>query len=70
MRDGMTDVKKLRKEIDKINPGIKLALSGNITLKNVQDFAVSGVEILITSWPYHGEPANIGVNILPIYDNF
>jgi molybdenum transport protein len=64
------DIKKLSKEILKINPAIKLAAAGNITPVNVQDYAVSGADILVTSWPYYGEPADMTVSIQPIYDNY
>jgi molybdenum transport protein len=64
----VSDIKRLKKEVTKINPAIKLAAAGNITLKNVQDYANSGADILVTSWPYYGEPADMTVNILPIYD--
>jgi molybdenum transport protein len=63
-----TEIKKLRKDIIRINPAIKLAAAGNITPKNVQDYATSGADILVTSWPYYGEPADMTVNILPIFD--
>jgi molybdenum transport protein len=62
------DIKKFRKEINKLNPAIKLAAAGNITLKNVQDYATSGADILVTSWPYYGEPADMTVSIQPIFD--
>jgi len=62
------DIKRLKKEIIKTNPAIRLAAAGNITLKNVQDYANSGADILVTSWPYYGEPADMTVNIQPIYD--
>jgi molybdenum transport protein len=64
------DIKKLSKEILKINPAIKLAAAGNITPVNVQDYAVSGADILVTSWPYYGEPAELTVSIQPIYDHY
>jgi molybdenum transport protein len=64
------DIKIIRKDIDKINPGIKLAAAGEIILNNVQEYALSGADILVTSWPYHGEPADMSVQILPIYDLF
>jgi len=62
------DIKKLRKDLDRINPEIRLAAAGDITLKNVQDFAVSGADILITSWPYYGEPSEMAISIQPIYE--
>jgi molybdenum transport protein len=61
------EIKKLRKQLSG-NHTVKIAAAGNITLKNVHDFAGSGADILITSWPYYGEPANMAVNILPIFD--
>ncbi len=64
------DIKKLKKETDKINPAIQLAAAGNITIKNVHEFAVSGADILVTSWPYYGEPADMKVTIQPIYDQY
>ena len=64
------DIKKLSKEILKINPAIKLAAAGNITPVNVRDYAVSGADILVTSWPYYGEPAELTVSIQPIYDHY
>jgi molybdenum transport protein len=64
----VSDIKRLKKEVIKINPDIKLAAAGNITLKNVRDYANSSADILVTSWPYSGEPADMTVNIQPIYD--
>jgi molybdenum transport protein len=64
------DIKKLKKEISKVNPVVKLAAARNIVLKNVQDYANSGADMLVTSWPYYGEPADMTVNILPIYDHY
>jgi|WetSurSiteA1Bulk_404760.scaffolds.fasta_scaffold00550_7 molybdenum transport protein len=62
------DIKHLRKEISKTNPKTLLAAAGDIVLNNVQDFALSGADILVTTWPYYGEPADMGVTIQPIFD--
>ena len=62
------DIKKLRKEISKGNAVIKLAAAGDIVLKNVQEYARSGADILVTSWPYYGEPADMSITIQPIFD--
>jgi molybdenum transport protein len=62
------DIKKLRKEVTKINAAIKLAAAGDITIRNVQEYANSGADVLVTSWPYYGEPADMTVRIQPIYD--
>ncbi len=62
------DIRKLRKEIMKSAPVTKLAAAGNITYKNVSDYAQSGADILVTSWPYYGEPADMAISIQPIFD--
>ncbi len=45
-------------------PSIKLAVAGGITLDNVQEYASTGVDLLVTSFPYFGQPADIGVKML------
>jgi molybdenum transport protein len=62
------DIRKIRKAILKSGSGIKLAAAGNITFKNVSDYARSGADILVTSWPYYGEPADMTISIQPIFD--
>lgn len=62
------DIKKLSKEIIKGNAVVKLAAAGDIVLKNVQEYARSGADILVTSWPYYGEPADMSITIQPIFD--
>lgn len=62
------DIRKVKKEISRLKSPVKLAAGGNITLKNVEDYAVSGADILITSWPYYGEPANMTISVQPIFD--
>jgi molybdenum transport protein len=62
------EIKKIKKEKDKLNVQVKLAAAGNITLKNVEEYAVSGADILVTSWPYYGEPADMTVSVQPIFD--
>lgn len=44
-------------------PVIKLAVAGGVTLDNVQDYAKTGVDLLVTSAPYFGKPADIGVKM-------
>jgi len=64
----LAEIKKVKKEVHQLNPAVKIAAAGNITLKTIQDYAVSGADMLITSWPYYGEPAEMSLNIRPIYD--
>ncbi len=47
-------------------PNIKLAAAGGITLDNVRDYASTGVDLLVTSYPYFGQPADIGVKMLDV----
>lgn len=61
-------IKELKKEITKINTGIKLAVSGGITGSNVSDYAKSGADMLISSWPYYADPSDLSVTITPIFD--
>ena len=62
------EIRYLKKEIKKINANIKLAVSGGITVDNVKDYARSGADILIASWPYYANPADMSVTINPIFD--
>lgn len=64
----INQIKAVKKELVKLKSVSKLALCGNITPENIEDYAVSGADMLITSWPYHGEPATLHVNVVPIFD--
>jgi molybdenum transport protein len=64
------DIAKLKKEIRKSGNRTLIAAAGEIVPENVQNFALSGADFLITSWPYHGEPASLSVTVQPIYDMF
>ncbi|MBN2812424.1 MAG: ModD protein [Bacteroidales bacterium] len=64
----ITDIKKLSRELSKAGRKVKLAAAGNISIKNIQDYAASGADIIVTSWPYNGEPADMKISIQPIYD--
>lgn len=62
------DLKKLVKEIREINPKIILKAAGNIDEENIIEYAETGVDMLVTSCPYYGKPADLHVNIEPVYD--
>jgi molybdenum transport protein len=62
------EVAPVKKEINKINEKIRVAVSGGITIYNVEEYAKSGADIIITSWPYYADPATLSVTISPIYD--
>jgi molybdenum transport protein len=64
----VTKIKELKKEINKLNPNIKLAVSGGVTGSNVTEYAKSGADMLISSWPYYADPSDLSVTITPIFD--
>ena len=64
----VSQIKELKKEIKKINPRIRLAVSGGITGSNVTEYAKSGADMLISSWPYYADPSVLSVIITPIFD--
>ncbi len=41
----------------------KIAVAGGIHADNAADFAATGVEVLVTSWPYYAKPADVQVVI-------
>ncbi|MGE4531421.1 MAG: ModD protein [Acidithiobacillus sp.] len=49
-----------------VAPEVTLFAAGGITHANVQDYAATGMDALVTSAVYHAVPANIGVEIRPI----
>ncbi|NJK85613.1 MAG: ModD protein [Bacteroidales bacterium] len=59
----------LKKEIQHVNPLVKIVVSGNINLENIRNYATSGADILVTSWPYFAEPSNIHITIAPLLDS-
>ncbi len=67
-RFDVKDISNLKAEINKINKNIRLAVSGGITIDNVREYARSGADIIIASWPYYADPSALSVTISPIYD--
>lgn len=49
--------------IRQLAPGVLLAAAGGITPQTVADYAATGVDILVTTAPYFGKPADIGVSM-------
>ncbi|MBN1952945.1 MAG: ModD protein [Bacteroidales bacterium] len=62
------ELKKLVPKIRKINPSLRIAATGSISASNIQEFADTGVDIIVTSFPYYGRPADFQVNIEPVFD--
>jgi molybdenum transport protein len=67
-RMGFREIKEIKKEARKLNPSVKIAVTGNINDQNIEEYAKSGADILVTSWPYYGEPSDLMVTVVPIFD--
>ncbi|NTU85529.1 MAG: ModD protein [Chloroflexales bacterium] len=44
-------------------PALTLVAAGGLTATNIAAYAATGVDVLATTWPYSGPPADIGVSI-------
>jgi molybdenum transport protein len=44
----------------------RLAAAGGITRENVKEYAALGVDLLVTSSPYSGKPADITARMIPL----
>ncbi len=56
-------LKELAQNLKQRYPDIKLAAAGGITLNNVQEYAATGVDLLVTSSLYFGKPADIAAKM-------
>jgi molybdenum transport protein len=56
-------LKELAQNLKQRYPHVKLAAAGGITLNNVQEYAATGVDILVTSSLYFGKPADIAAKM-------
>jgi molybdenum transport protein len=65
---GASDLSKLVVELKKINPKLFISASGNINEENIGSYAETGIDMIITSYPYYGKPADLQVNIEPVFD--
>jgi len=59
---------KLVPDLKKVNPKLLVSASGNINEENIGSYAETGIDLIITSYPYYGRPADIHVNIEPVFD--
>lgn len=63
------DCESLKKAVNSIKPAyphILLIAAGGINEKNVEEYAATGVDALVTTSVYFGKPVDIGVLIEPI----
>jgi molybdenum transport protein len=61
-------ISRLIEEIRLNNPKIRIAAAGGITVENVESFAETGVDIIITSFPNHCKPAEFRIEIDPLLE--
>lgn len=48
------------------HPAIVIAAAGGVNAGNVENYARTGIDLVVTSWIYFGKPADIAVRIQPI----
>ncbi len=58
------ELARLVKEVRAVSPGVKMSAAGGINETNVEEYAKTGVDIIVLSSVYFGKPADIGVSIL------
>jgi molybdenum transport protein len=57
------ELEKAVEELKSLDERVQIAAAGGINQANVQAFAATGVDILVTTAPYFGLPADIAVKI-------
>lgn len=60
------ELKTLIEQIKTNNPTVKISAAGGINLDNIEDYAKTGVDIIVTSFPNHCKPALFRVEIEPM----
>jgi molybdenum transport protein len=59
----VAELNKLIPQLRQQYPKLKLAVAGGINPANIKEYAATGVEILVTSYPYFGKPADIAARM-------
>jgi molybdenum transport protein len=62
------EVSKLVEQIKQINSEVRVAAAGGINIDNVEAYAASGVDIIVTSFPNCCKPADFKVEIDPMIE--
>ena len=53
-------------KVKNINPDMGLIATGGININNIEDYAATGVDAVVTTSLYFGKPSDISVKIEPI----
>jgi molybdenum transport protein len=64
----VNELRKLVADLKKAYPHLFISASGNINVENVGSFAETGVDMILTSYPFYGKPSDLMVNIEPVFD--
>ncbi|EHQ89686.1 ModD protein [Desulfosporosinus youngiae] len=62
------DLKVIVEEIRSLNPNVTLLGAGGINEGNIQDYADTGIDAIVTTAMYFGKPSDLGVTIEPFKD--
>jgi molybdenum transport protein len=62
------EIRNLVEQIKQTNPGIRVAAAGGINIDNVKEYATTGVDIIVTSFPNCCKPADFRVDIDPLIE--
>jgi molybdenum transport protein len=60
------EIKRLVEQMRQINNKVRIAAAGGINIENVKNYASTGVDILVTSFPNSCKPADFKVDIDPL----
>ncbi len=60
------DIVALKTFVKTVAPGCRLSVAGGINLKTIDEYARTGIDLLVTSAPYHAPPADIKVKLTPL----
>ena len=63
-----SEMKNLVEQIRQLNPAIRIAAAGGINIENIIDYASTGVDIIVTSFPNCCKPADFNVEIEPLIE--
>lgn len=58
-RFDLTELADCVKKIRGINPNAKVTAAGGVNAENAAQYAATGVDVLVTSWPFFGKPEDI-----------
>ncbi|MDR1576926.1 MAG: ModD protein [Deltaproteobacteria bacterium] len=55
----LTDLQSIVASLKAVNPEVKVVAAGGVNADNAADYAASGVDGLVTTWPFFGKPQDV-----------